>query len=581
MKSSSDSGGGTGYGRPGVSRRPKAGPPAIKPVSASASAESVGRFLCPIVALVGLVLLGFAASPSFAVDTVTNTVDGGVGSLREVVSHPGASSINFAVTGKITLTSGAITIGHTLTIGGPGATNLAVSGNNSSPIFRIPPGVTVVISNVTIMEGRNAGSDGLNRSGSCNGIFQNWTDATDGGLAEGGAIINSGVLRLYFCMVASNAVSGGKGGSGDGTIPSGTSCCGNPLGCLSTGNPGNGGDCHGGAIYSDGTLVLLGCTFANNSATAGNGGRTTGSHPGGNGGSAYGGAVYNAGQFSAANCTFGGNSAAGGQPGGSYSGYANGGDGIGGAIENAGSATSVVSSCTISGNSTAGGNVGLCTCDGKGHGGGMDNENSAFNAVQIVTTIVSGNSGESGYPPTDSLLYPDVAGFYDSLGFNLIDRTDGSSGWISSDLTGSNSQRKDPLLGPSQMNGGPTPTRLPQTNSPAINKGMNVGQTTDQRGLPRTVNLAGYVNQPGGDYTDIGAVELQSPPPTALDIGLRVFDGTSVLQIACTNASAATPFRIAKNGTIYGVVLTSTNATDASKIRIKTSSGVKAWAKLP
>jgi hypothetical protein len=217
-----------------------------------------------------------------------------------------------------------------------------------------------------------------------------------------------------------------------------------------------------------------------------------------------------------------------------------------------------------------------------GRGGGIDNQNSTFNAVQIAVTIVSGNTGDSGYPPNDSLLSPDVSGFFDSLGFNLIDRTDGSTGsWISSDLTGSIAQRKDPLLGPLQMNGGPTLTRLPQTGSPAINNGINVGQTTDQRGLPRTWVLAGYPSQSGADGTDIGAVEVQSAPPRVLDVGLRAFDGTTVIRIACTNASAATPFRVAKNGTTYGVVLTATNAPDASKIRIKTSSGVKAWAKLP
>jgi hypothetical protein len=137
------------------------------------------------------------------------------------------------------------------------------------------------------------------------------------------------------------------------------------------------------------------------------------------------------------------------------------------------------------------------------------------------------------------------------------------------------------VLGPLQDNGGPTPTRLPQSGSLAIDNGISAALATDQRGLTRMVVLAGYSSQPGSDHTDIGAVEVQVPPPPTLDIGLRLFDGTNVVKIACTNASTATPFRISKNGTTYGIVLTATNAANASKFRIQTSSGVKSWATLP
>jgi hypothetical protein len=60
-------------------------------------------------------------------------------------------------------------------------------------------------------------------------------------------------------------------------------------------------------------------------------------------------------------------------------------------------------------------------------------------------------------------------------------------------------------------NGGPTPTRLPEPDSPLLNAippdscqaDGAAGITTDQRGLPRP----GFVN------CDIGAVEVQPPPP--------------------------------------------------------------------
>ena len=43
----------------------------------------------------------------------------------------------------------------------------------------------------------------------------------------------------------------------------------------------------------------------------------------------------------------------------------------------------------------------------------------------------------------------------------------------------------------------------------------------------------------------------------------------------------SSPLRIAKDGTNYGIVLVETNALDASRILVKTSSGIKAWKKLP
>ena len=62
------------------------------------------------------------------------------------------------------------------------------------------------------------------------------------------------------------------------------------------------------------------------------------------------------------------------------------------------------------------------------------------------------------------------------------------------DLTNTN-----PLLGPLQDNGGPTPTHALLPGSPAINAGTNRGcPPTDQRGVPR----------PQGPLCDIGAFEV-------------------------------------------------------------------------
>lgn len=56
--------------------------------------------------------------------------------LREAVKYSlGGETITFSVTGTITLTLGEIPVDHDLTIAGPGASNLTVSGNDMSRIF--------------------------------------------------------------------------------------------------------------------------------------------------------------------------------------------------------------------------------------------------------------------------------------------------------------------------------------------------------------------------------------------------------------------------------------------------------------
>ena len=134
-------------------------------------------------------------------------------------------------------------------------------------------------------------------------------------------------------------------------------------------------------------------------------------------------------------------------------------------------------------------------------------------------------------------------GPFASQGHNLIGKTDGSSGWVASDLTGTIAAPLDPLLAPLGNYGGPTQTMALLPGSPAIDAGSNAliaaGVTTDQRGLPRIVN----------GTVDIGAYEVQTlywdPSQTASGTGsggtgtwdtstANWFNGTS--DVAWTNA---------------------------------------------
>jgi hypothetical protein len=88
-----------------------------------------------------------------------------------------------------------------------------------------------------------------------------------------------------------------------------------------------------------------------------------------------------------------------------------------------------------------------------------------------------------------------VSGPLDSQGYNLIGDGSGGSGYADTDLVGSADNPIDPLLGPLQDNGGPTPTMALLSGSPALDAGDpdQLG-SPDQRGVGRTdgVNIGAY-----------------------------------------------------------------------------------------
>ena len=404
---------------------------------------------------------------------VTTLADSGPGSLRQIVTDAGPldiTQISFApgLVGVMNLNYEMI-LDRDLIINGPGASALALVPYGGRRVIQVAAG-KVSISGVTIRDSSLLGTTGSHGS--------------DGLDAYGAGILNYSDLSLSDCVISNNTVQGGAGSdTEDGTA-------------------GNGGKGAGGGVASFSMLSMTRCILAGNSATGGDAGQATAGFEG-QGGNGSGGGLYFEGSAHLTNCCIYGNVARGG-----YS-QEGGGPGAGGGIYNY-SATLGLMTCTVASNSAVGapGNGGgiydpgnesvyrNCTIAGNqaNFGGGVYASGSDFG-----NTLIAANLANNGY---------DVYGNFASSDFNFIQNPNGSFGLGPETHT---IFGLDPLLGPLQNNGGPTPTMALLPGSPAIDHGTNFGLLPDQRGRTRPFDLAGIPNVSGGDGTDIGAFELIPP----------------------------------------------------------------------
>ncbi len=206
--------------------------------------------------------------------TVTSLDDSGAGTLRSTIGQAASGdTINFqaGLSGMITLESPLPILNQDLTIQGPGAGVITVSGNDLHRVLFVESGAVVVISGLTI----------------ANGLTEGGVAATDG---FGGGIFNAGNLTLEVSVVqGSFAQFGGGGISNDGTLNlrrstitgnstdpgatgGGVENFGGSLDVFQSTISGNQADFGGGIESSDGDVTLLFSTVAENSAAATEGG---------------------------------------------------------------------------------------------------------------------------------------------------------------------------------------------------------------------------------------------------------------------------------------------------------------------
>lgn len=272
--------------------------------------------------------------------TVSNTNDSGPGSLRAAIaaSAPGGT-IDFSVTGTITLLS-PLVIDKDLTISGPGAASLSVSGNNAVVVFMTTYNTNVAISGLTVSGGFNAHpggwGGGIVNAGAMtvsNCVITGNTIPAGGG--PGGGIFNYSRLRIVNCTISGNSAAYGGGGvwnNGNATLDvidstiSGNSAVGNGGGVSNVNGAvtitrtrvlDNVTQSSGGGLSSYGTLTVVDSTVSGNSNNGifNWGGSTltiTGSTVSGNTSVGWGGGLNSWGTVTIGNSTFAGNTGANG-----------------------------------------------------------------------------------------------------------------------------------------------------------------------------------------------------------------------------------------------------------------------------
>ena len=349
---------------------------------------------------IGLLLYAVALPAHAATITVTNTNDNGPGSLRQALANANnGDTINFAVTGAISLTSGGLGITKNVTISGPGFNQLAVNGNQALFVFGVFPQRTVSISGLRIRNAQvgvynnqgtvsvsncvlsgNSGAGLYNHAGASMTVANSNISNNSGTGAD-----NQGTLTVSSCVLSDNS-NAGISNSGTVTVSN----------CALIGNSGG--------MTSFGTLTVSYCEISGNSGDG----------------------IFNGGTLTVSNCALSGNSGDGIGNRAFSSGAAsltvvnsnvsdNHSIGISNYVEEFATLTVTMRSTTVSGNSAGGvlaqgggvifgGSIQVtvtdCTVSGNSFWGGI--HATGLTNLTVTNSTISGNSANTGFPGGDS-----------------------------------------------------------------------------------------------------------------------------------------------------------------------------------
>ncbi len=204
--------------------------------------------------------------------TVSNTNDGGAGSLRAAIiqadADSGGDTIVFSfplnTPETIALTGGSLVLTGTATttITGPGANILKISGNKTSRVFDIEGG-SAAISGLTISGGSaDSGAGVFNKGGTLTLTDATLTGNSAADIGGGLATQSGGTTTLVDCTVSDNSAADSGGGLfDDGLTTTLTNCT----------VSGNTADSGGGLYNYFGETALTNCTVSGNIADQGGG----------------------------------------------------------------------------------------------------------------------------------------------------------------------------------------------------------------------------------------------------------------------------------------------------------------------
>ena len=446
-----------------------------------------------------------------------STLPGGACTLRAAVQEANALPLGSTVhvtlpAGHYLLTSGELDlITNTVIISGTGAGTTRIDAGGASRILQIFPRSSVGLVLLTITGGKPTGANeqggvilnhgslallGTSIQGNTATSGGGLSNGADGTVAVGGSVFSrntsvsngsgGGLSNDGGQMsVANSAVIRNTGGSGGGTMTMTNSSI-----------RGNSATGYGGGLDTTGSgaMTVSNSAVISNSATTGGGGLDVGAF----------------GMMTVTNSTVSGNSA--GSQGGGLSNDFNG--------------TMTVANSAVSGNSAG------------SQGGGLFN---SAGVIVVTNTTINGNRAVTGagvfslglccHPSSVALAYTTVSGNMAASQGGGLDTGPGGMIIITGTILTSNTPTNcadtlptegqghnldssascglaqptdlsttNPLLGPLQNNGGPTPTQALLPGSPAIDHGGSRATgcpATDQRGVSR----------PQGPACDIGAFE--------------------------------------------------------------------------